>query len=94
MKKLLLYSLSLFVFACDSSNTNQSNEAVLQQMIDSSATAGQDMKIPEEAVGEILKQIPSPIETSVIIKKAGGPYTKEILNPSENAQAQIRLMMV
>ncbi|HVD98267.1 MAG TPA: hypothetical protein VNB90_08670 [Cytophagaceae bacterium] len=87
MKKLFLYSsLSVLLFACDSSNNNQSNEAVLQQMIDSSANAPQDAKIPEEAVGEILKQIPSPIETSVMIKKAGGSYTKDILNPSENAQ--------
>lgn len=85
MKKLLIYSLSLLMFACDSTN-NQSNEAVLQQIIDSTATAASDTKIPEEAVGEILKQIPSPIETSVLIKKAGGAYTKEILNPSENAQ--------
>lgn len=86
MKKLfLLSSLALLLFACGESN-NQSNEAVLQQMIDSAANAPQDAKIPEEAVGEILKQIPSPIETSVMIKKAGGSYTKDILNPSENAQ--------
>jgi hypothetical protein len=87
MKKLLLLSsISLLLFACDSPNENKSNEAMLQQMMDSAATAPQNDKIPEEAVGEILKQIPSPIETSVLIKKAGGSYSKEILNPSENAQ--------
>lgn len=88
MKKLLLLvpSISLLLFACDSPSENKSNEAMLQQMMDSAAAAPQNDKIPEEAVGEILKQIPSPIETSVIIKKAGGTYSKEILNPSENAQ--------
>ncbi len=88
MKKLLLLvpSISLLLFACDSPSENKSNEAMLQQMMDSAAAAPQNDKVPEEAVGEILKQIPSPIETSVIIKKAGGTYSKEILNPSENAQ--------
>lgn len=72
--------------ACGSPSENQSNEALLQSMMDSSNVASVGDKIPEEAVGEILKQIPSPIETSVLIKKSGGSYSKEILNPSENAQ--------
>ncbi len=78
----------MLFFACGSSTTNNqtSDEAKLQQMIDSANAAPQDNKLPEEAVGEILKQIPSPIETSVLIKKTGGSYTKDILNPSENAQ--------
>ncbi len=89
MKKLLLYSVSIAVLcsSCDSSqNANLSDEAKMQQLLDSANAAPQDNRIPEEAVGEILKQIPSPIETSVLIKKSGGTYTKEILNPSENAQ--------
>lgn len=78
----------MLFFACDSSTTNNqtSDEAKLQQMMDSANAAPQNNKLPEEAVGEILKQIPSPIETSVLIKKTGGSYTKDILNPSENAQ--------
>jgi hypothetical protein len=90
MKKLIIYSLSasLLFSACDSSsNENQSNEALLQQMLEAEgADASEDAVLPEEVVGEILKQIPSPIETSVLIKKAGGSYAKDILNPSENAQ--------
>ncbi len=88
MKKLLLYSLSsLLLFACDSGNTSQTaDELALQKLLDSASTAPQNDKLPEAAVGEILKQIPSPIETSVMIKKAGGSYNKDILNPSENAQ--------
>lgn len=88
MKKVLLYLLTPLVFvACDSgTNTQSADEAALQKMLDSASTAPQDTKIPEAAVGEILKQIPSPIETSVMIKKAGGTYNKDILNPSENAQ--------
>jgi hypothetical protein len=87
--KNLLYSVfvcSLF-FACNSSSdTAQSDEAKLQQMMDSANAAPQDNRLPEATVGEILNQIPSPIETSVLIKKTGGIYNKEILNPSENAQ--------
>ncbi|HSZ26474.1 MAG TPA: hypothetical protein VK766_12170 [Cytophagaceae bacterium] len=86
MKKLLLFSIPLLFMACGSPSENQSNEALLQSMMDSSNVASVGDKIPEEAVGEILKQIPSPIETSVLIKKSGGSYSKEILNPSENAQ--------
>ncbi len=90
MKNLLLFAVfvSLLFFACDSSTSNnQSDEAKLQQMLDSANAAPQDNKLPEAAVGEILKQIPSPIETSVLIKKSGGTYSKDILNPSENAQS-------
>ena len=88
MKNLVLIALVFLLFiACESGNNNQtSDEAMLQKMLDSASAAPQNDKIPEEAVGEILKQIPSPIETSVMIKKAGGSYNKEILNPSENAQ--------
>jgi hypothetical protein len=91
MKKLFLFSVVLstpiLFFACGSSTTSQtSDEVKLQQMMDSANAVPQDNKLPEEAVGEILKQIPSPIETSVLIKKTGGSYTKDILNPSENAQ--------
>jgi hypothetical protein len=86
MKKLLLYTLPFLLFACDSTDKKSAEETALQNMMDSASVAPQNDKIPEEAVGEILKQIPSPIETSVLIKKSGGSYSKEILNPSENAQ--------
>jgi hypothetical protein len=85
MKKLVYVSLALILFGCGSEN--QSNDAVLQDTtagIDSLAT--QSQKLPEEAVGDILKAIPSPIEISVLLKKSGGEYNKEILNPSDNSK--------
>jgi len=87
MKKIIYLTFSaLIIWGCDSTKETQSNEDLLLQMMDSASTGTESEKIPESVVGEILKQIPSPIETSVLIKRAGGAYSKDILNPSENAQ--------
>jgi hypothetical protein len=54
----------------------------LSGTIDSTSQAQQ--KISEQAIGDIIKSIPSPIEISVLIKESGGDYDKNFLNGEEN----------
>jgi len=59
-----------------------SNEKLVESAVDSSATKQQ--KISDEAIGEIIKSIPSPIEISMLIKESGSNYNNTILNSNAN----------
>lgn len=85
MKKVLLFSCVVALMSCGSGN--QSGDSVITEdtvKVDSSKIA--TSALPQDAVEGIVKTIPSPIETSVIIKKSGGQYNKSILNPTENSK--------
>ncbi|MCU0430453.1 MAG: hypothetical protein MUF42_10830 [Cytophagaceae bacterium] len=85
MKKVILFSVLLAAMSCGSGN--QSNDAVIGGDSSTVDTASSNsVVLPQDAVEGIVKTIPSPIETSVIIKKAGGEYNKAILNPTENSK--------
>lgn len=71
----------MFATACNSGESN-SDEDVLASSMD---TSGEKYtKISDEAIGEIIKSIPSPLEISVLIKESGNDYDKAILNPKDN----------
>ena len=50
--------------------------------LDSAKTEGPT--ISEEVIGEILQQIPSPLEISMLLKESGKKYNASYLNPAEN----------
>ena len=69
-----------FLFAC-SSNKQSAEEKFLQE-IDSVKTEGPT--ISEEVIGDILQQIPSPLEISVLLKESGKKYNSSYLNSADN----------
>jgi hypothetical protein len=85
MKKALIFTSLLALMSCGSGN--QSNDSSLGgDSLKADSTNLATQALPQDAVEGIVKTIPSPIETSVIIKKSGGEYNKSILNPTENSK--------
>ncbi|GAB4131435.1 MAG: hypothetical protein Fur0041_01830 [Bacteroidia bacterium] len=73
MKKIFLYgifSLSLAITSCSSSDNNEGNNN------DSAIDLAENVVSAEN----VLIYIPSPIETAELLKQAGAQYNKEILN--------------
>ena len=73
------FTLLVGTTAC--SNKNASNESLLTQAVDTSAAVS---KISDQAIGDIIRSIPSPIEISMLIKESGGEYNAQMLNPTSN----------
>src|SRR5690606_15444376 len=68
-------------WACGSSD-RKSEEQDCMQARDSSSSAAP--RISEEAIGDILQRIPSPLEISVLLKESGRKYDVGILNDPNN----------
>ncbi|HSZ71529.1 MAG TPA: hypothetical protein VK750_02565 [Cytophagaceae bacterium] len=77
---LLLVACALFA-GCSSENKT-SDENMLASSLDSSTE--KYSKISDQAIGEIIKSIPSPLEISMLIKESGNAYDSKILNPENN----------
>jgi predicted Zn-dependent protease with MMP-like domain len=84
MKKALIFASFLALTSCGSGGSNES--ALGSDTLKADSTNIATPSLSQEAVEGIVKTIPSPIETSVIIKKSGGEYNKNILNPTENSK--------
>jgi hypothetical protein len=69
------------MMACGESKTKSEEQAFLESL--DSAEAAQP-EISEEVISDIMQQIPSPLEISVLLKESGTDYNKGILNNSEN----------
>jgi hypothetical protein len=79
--KIITAGLALtLLFAC-SSNKQTAEEQFLKEM-DSVKTEGPT--ISEEVIGDILQQIPSPLEISVLLKESGKKYNAAFLNSADN----------
>jgi len=65
-----------------SSDNKASDEDMLASSLDSSTE--KYSKISDQAIGEIIKSIPSPLEISMLIKESGNAYDSRILNPQDN----------
>ncbi|MDB5255850.1 MAG: hypothetical protein JWM14_545 [Chitinophagaceae bacterium] len=70
------------LFAGCSSDSKTSDENMLASSLDSSSE--KYSKISDQAIGEIIKSIPSPLEISMLIKESGNAYDSKILNPEDN----------
>jgi hypothetical protein len=81
------YSLSICLFLVIShgcSNKNKSNEALLVEH-SQQETSHMEERIPDKKIAEIIRSIPSPVETSSLIKQSGGLYNVLILNSTDNS---------
>lgn len=67
---------------CACSNSKKSDEqAFLDSLTSTDPTAP---VIDEQVISSILEQIPSPLETSVMLKASGTKYNEELLNTPKN----------
>jgi hypothetical protein len=81
MKKLYFGLVLLVLFGCDSGKGT--NERALLDSLNA-AMAIQEPAISEEVVADIIQNIPSPLEISVLLKEAGTKYDKSLLNSPDN----------
>lgn len=81
LKNTILFAsymaISLAFVSC-SSSTNESED---DEMID---TAAADTKVKDVKAQNVFYSIPSPIETTTLLKTAGAKYNAKYLNPIEN----------
>lgn len=76
-----LLTAGILLAGCGSDN-KASDENMLASSLDSSSE--KYSKISDQAIGEIIKSIPSPLEISMLIKESGNAYDSKILNPEDN----------
>lgn len=86
MKKTLwfLLPLSLLLWAGCSSSEPEEGDEVETELAAQEQTAS---NLPPELINGVLQSIPSPVETSVLIKESGSHYGKEYLNPADKADS-------
>ncbi len=82
IQKITLFAsylaISLAFVACGSSATDTSSE-------ETADTADTNTKVRDRKAQNVFYSIPSPIETTTLLKAAGAKYNANILNPIENA---------
>jgi hypothetical protein len=79
--KLLKYTLlAAILTACGSGK--KSDEQAFMESLDSTKVTGPS--ISEAVIGDILQQIPSPLEISVLLKESGKKYNVNYLNSADN----------
>ncbi len=71
---LLLVSFGLTSCGGDSKNSVEDQLNNLDQS---------DVKVSKDAIDQLIQSFPSPIETSIIIKKAGNDFSSELLIPTK-----------
>lgn len=81
VKSLFPVLLLLVFMACDSKKPDQ--QAIVD-MVEKEAMEEDIPEIHDDVLNDIIQQIPSPLEISVLLKEVGSKYDNEILNPSEN----------
>lgn len=83
MRKISLFALLVVsVWACDSGKT-PNTEAYLAAL---DSTRLEQPEISEEVISDILQQIPSPLEISVLLKQSGTQYDQSMLNDPKNTK--------
>lgn len=80
MRILIFGVLILVIGACGSGK--KPDEQALLESFDSAKNEGPS--ISEEVIGDILQQIPSPLEISVLLKESGRKYNVNYLNNPNN----------
>ena len=80
MRILIFGVIILVISACGSGK--KPDEQALLESFDSAKNEGPS--ISEEVIGDILQQIPSPLEISVLLKESGRKYNVNYLNSPDN----------
>lgn len=78
--KLSIVLLAAILAACG--GKKQDAEQAFLESLDSTKTEGPS--ISEEVIGDILQQIPAPLEISVLLKESGQKYNLAYLNTPDN----------
>jgi hypothetical protein len=79
--RIVLIGFILAIFTACGSGKKTDEQAFLEDL-DSTKVEGPT--ISEEAIGEILQSIPSPLEISMLLKESGKKYNASFLNPADN----------
>ncbi|SFC55016.1 hypothetical protein SAMN05421780_106221 [Flexibacter flexilis DSM 6793] len=86
MKKNILsiaiLSTALLLYSCGGETKKETEEDPLAET--ETATDANSEVISPAVFNDVLNSIPSPIETSSLIKESGGKYDKTFLNPTKN----------
>ncbi|MBX2964450.1 MAG: hypothetical protein KF687_18220 [Cyclobacteriaceae bacterium] len=80
MKIVKFGLLALLIAACGSDK--KSDEQTFLESLDAGKSDGPT--ISEAVIGDILQQIPSPLEISVLLKESGKRYNASMLNSADN----------
>ncbi len=81
MKRKFILGSALIMLLYSCTNENKSNENLMAANVDTTTTVS---KISDQALGDIIGSIPSPLEISVLIKESGGGYDESILNSNDH----------
>ena len=80
MKIVKFGLIAVLLAACGSDK--KSDEQAFLETLDSGKSEGPT--ISEAVIGDILQQIPSPLEISVLLKESGKKYNSTMLNSADN----------
>ncbi len=80
MSRIYVGLILLLVFACDSKKPSE--QAYQESLTDT--TSAPKLEISQEVLSDIIQQIPSPLEISVLLKESGTNYDKSLLNKADN----------
>lgn len=80
MRIVIIGLILAILTACGSGN--KTDETAFLQSLDSTKTEGPS--ISAEVIGDILQQIPAPLEISVLLKESGKKYNAGYLNSPDN----------
>ena len=81
MKIVKMLLIAAILTACGSGG-QKTDEQALIETFDSTKSVGPT--ISEAVIGDILQQIPSPLEISVLLKESGKKYNVGYLNSADN----------
>lgn len=79
--KLSIVVLAAIFAACGGKQQNAEEE--FEKSLNDT-TKSQGPSISEEVIGDILQQIPAPLEISVLLKESGQKYNASLLNTTDN----------
>ncbi len=79
--RIVIIGVILAIFTACGSGKKTDEQAFLETL-ETEKTEGPT--ISEEVIGDILQQIPSPMEISMLLKESGKKYNASFLNPADN----------
>ncbi|MDR6239034.1 hypothetical protein [Aureibacter tunicatorum] len=81
MKRIALFFSILAFYGCGNDGKKNNDDQAFINSLDSMTL--EQPTVSEEVVGDIIQQVPTPLEISFLIKNSGAKYTNEILNNSD-----------
>ncbi len=81
MNKGYLFILPVLFFACSGEKKEKAEDQQIEDIINT--TEIEAPPISEEVISDIIQQVPSPLEISVLLKQSGTMYNKNMLNTPE-----------